>query len=177
VKPIRRWVAPTALVVIVPEASLALTAASAATGLKPPRRMPAHVTVLYPFLARGRLDGDTRKAVGELVTARSSFDFYLDGIGEFPGVSYLAPRPPEPFVDLTTALWARWPDHPPFGGAFKEVIPHLTLAEGSHDPAAVRRVVTGLAPIRSRATALSLMAPGWLGTWREIERFPLGLSA
>jgi hypothetical protein len=42
---------------------------------------------------------------------------------------YLAPSPAEPFKALTHAVVERYPDYPPYGGAFPEVIPHLTIAD------------------------------------------------
>ena len=49
--------------------------------------------------------------------------------GSFPdGVLYLAPEPAEPFGALTEAFAAAWPEYPPYGGSFTDVVPHLTVA-------------------------------------------------
>ena len=47
----------------------------------------------------------------------------------------MEPEPREPFVELTQAVWRRWPGHPPYGGAHREIVPHLTLAVGAEDAA------------------------------------------
>jgi len=57
------------------------------------------------------------------------FGFELTHLAEFDGaVFYLAPDPSEPFVAITEALWDRFPDHPPFGGQFETIVPHLSVA-------------------------------------------------
>jgi hypothetical protein len=58
-----------------------------------------------------------------------AFEFTLPEFRRFPDVFYLAPSPAEPFKVLTQAVVERHPDYPPYGGAFTEVIPHLTIAD------------------------------------------------
>ena len=45
-----------------------------------------------------------------------------------PAVLYIAPEPDGPFRELTDALAQAFPEHPPYDGAFAEVVPHLTVA-------------------------------------------------
>jgi len=45
---------------------------------------------------------------------------------------WLDPEPALPFRDLTNAVWRMFPQHPPYGGAHPDLIPHLTLAERRH---------------------------------------------
>ncbi|NUP83938.1 MAG: 2'-5' RNA ligase family protein, partial [Nonomuraea sp.] len=116
----------TALIAVVPEAEPVVGVwrerydPSAAEGV------PAHVTVLYPFLPFELVD---TSALAELFAAWASFDVEFRGFGHFPGVLYLAPEPAEPFRELTTAVAERWPEAPPYGGAFPDVVPHLTVAD------------------------------------------------
>ena len=42
---------------------------------------------------------------------------------------YLEPDPAHPFVDMIEAVAERFPEHPPFGGEFDTVVPHLTVVE------------------------------------------------
>ena len=35
------------------------------------------------------------------------------------------------FVDLTAAVWQRWPECPPYEGMHDEVIPHLTISDSA----------------------------------------------
>jgi hypothetical protein len=41
----------------------------------------------------------------------------------------LDPEPAQPFRQLTAAVWRAFPQHPPYGGAYNDVVPHLTVAE------------------------------------------------
>ncbi|NIQ97618.1 MAG: 2'-5' RNA ligase family protein, partial [Desulfuromonadales bacterium] len=43
-------------------------------------------------------------------------------------VLYLGPEPDWPFRDLTVAIWKRFPDHPPYGGRHRDIVPHLSVA-------------------------------------------------
>jgi len=106
----------TALIVPVPEA---------AAYYDPGNGVPAHVTVLFPFLDGGEVD---EEAVAALLAPFRAFAFVLDRIEQFEdGTRWLHPEPSAPFVDLTAAVWQRWPSHPPYEGAFDEPIPHLTI--------------------------------------------------
>lgn len=92
--------------------------------------VPAHVTVLFPFLD---LDRITETVVGDLRTligARSPFTIRFEECRRFPEVLYLAPTPDHPFRALTESIAKRWPEAPPYEGKFTEVIPHLTIADG-----------------------------------------------
>lgn len=93
--------------------------------------MPAHITILFPFVDTGGLD---EAAVANLIAEFPAFDFELDRMEQFPdGTTWLHPTPSLPFVDLTAAVWQRWPEHPPYEGLHDEVIPHLTISDTSID--------------------------------------------
>ncbi|MGY5047205.1 2'-5' RNA ligase family protein [Streptomyces sp. 900105755] len=97
--------------------------------------VPAHVTVLFPFLDAGLIDGGVHAALGDLLSRHRPFEARFDRCGRFPGVLYLAPAP-EPaarFRGLTEAIAERWPENPPFGGAFDDIVPHLTVAQGQEE--------------------------------------------
>ena len=91
----------------------------------------------------------------------------------FPGVLYLDPEPAAPLAALTGALAARWPQAPPYGGAFDEVIPHLTVAQGA--PA---DVLDGIEADLERSLPIGTrLAEAWLyvlegGRWRPHARLP-----
>lgn len=131
--------------------------------------IPAHITLLYPFLAGRSIDGDTEAALASLLLEIPAFDFVLSEIGRFPGVVYLAPEPAERFVALTEALVARWPGQQPYGGDHEEIIPHLTVAYGaSIDDGLVERL-----PLTARAEEVWLMSRTG-GRWVCRRSFPLG---
>jgi 2'-5' RNA ligase len=115
--------------------------------------MPAHITVLHPFLGERAVDGATERALAALLEETAAFDFTLKEIGRFPNVVYLAPEPAGPFVALTEALVKRWPKQQPYGGAFEEIVPHVTLAYGETPPSGAAERL----PISARAQEVWLM--------------------
>lgn len=136
---------------------------------------PHHVTVVYPFIGLRRVDERLRRDLQETFGELPAFDVRLTAVRRFPGVLYLAPEPAEPFVRLTEAAVRRWPDHPPYGGRFEQVVPHLTLAEGPA-PAGLIEQVTALLPLTARAEQVSLLAPAPGGGWRTLLSVPLAGS-
>jgi 2'-5' RNA ligase len=131
--------------------------------------LPAHITLLYPFLNARAIDEETESMLASLLQELPAFDFALAEIGRFPGVVYVAPDPAGPFVALTNALAERWPDHQPYGGAYRETIPHLTVGYGAPIP-------DGLAerlPLSARAEEVWLMGRT-AGRWVRRRSFPLG---
>ena len=135
--------------------------------------MPPHITALFPFAPVDAVDPALEAAVGEVAAGFAPFDFRLADIGSFPTVLYLAPEPAEPFHELTHALWSRWPQFPPYGGAYDEVIPHLTVATGQRAPDVSKRL-RRLLPLEARATELWLLTQAPESRWALRRRFPLG---
>ncbi|GAA1309980.1 hypothetical protein Psi02_40730 [Planotetraspora silvatica] len=165
----------TALVVHVPEAEAVVSAwrrrfdSSAALGV------PAHVTVLYPFLDADRVDAEVVAALGEVFAAHDAFEARFSTCGRFPDVIYLAPDPDGPFRELTEAVAARWPEAPPYGGRFEDVMPHLTVAEGVAPDVQdmIEADLAGRLPVITRVRAVALETyDGAL--WKETASFPLG---
>jgi hypothetical protein len=124
------------------------------------------VTVLYPFVPARRIDDALLAALRDVLGGIPAFDFALAEVRRFPGVVYLAPEPAAPFVAMTEACMRRWPDHPPYGGAFPDIVPHLTLAEGPEPPGLAERATSTL-PITARAEEAWLMAPLPGGGWER----------
>jgi 2'-5' RNA ligase len=144
---------------------------------RPPQRettgLPAHITALFPFAPAHAVDAGLEAAVGEVVAGFGAFDFRLADVGTFPSVLYLAPQPAEPFRELTEALWSRWPQFPPYGGAYGEVVPHLTVATGHRRPDAVERL-RRLLPLEARADEVWLLTQQADSRWALRRRFPFG---
>ena len=94
-------------------------------------------------------------------------------------VLYLAPRPDEPFRALTRTVGAAFPGYRPYGGAFADTIPHLTVGDrpagGVADlRAAEAAVLTGL-PVRAQVSRVWLMAGSdTAGSWHTLAELPLG---
>jgi 2'-5' RNA ligase len=137
--------------------------------------VPAHVTLLYPFMPPARLDDDVRRRVQRIVEAEPSFPFTLERVGRWPDVVYLAPEPDEPFRRLTEALAAEFPEYPPYGGAYDEVVPHLTVAQGPREDylAAAEHALPGVLPIRDVCREVRVIAQVDGGAWSTLWRLPL----
>ena len=145
----------TALIVVVPEAQPYVFIT----------HVPAHVTILFPFLDSGDVDEGELRA---LFAACRPFDFVLDRVERFEqGTVWLHPEPSEPFAALTQAVWARWPDHPPYEGVHDEVIPHVTVSDEPRD-------VDVPLPIACRATEVTLIEEAEPGHWVPRLRIALG---
>lgn len=165
---------PSALVVNVPEAEAAVGSIRAAHDLGSRFGIPAHITVLAPFLASRRRTPSVTAQLAAICSSTAIFDFRLTSVRRFPGVTYLAPAEPQPFVDLTERVWATWPECPPFGGVFPQIVPHLTLAEGLHDAGQIRHAVLPALPIDATARGVTLLCQQSDGWWRPDHFFPFG---
>jgi hypothetical protein len=138
----------TALIVPVPEAEPHVGELRLAHDSSAGRGVPAHVTILSPFLDSDDLD---EPAIADLISRFPAFDFELDRVERFAdGATWLRVTPSMPFVDLTAAVWERWPERPPYEGLYDEVIPHLTISETPID-------VQVELPITARARVVTLM--------------------
>lgn len=117
----------------------------------------AHITLLGPWIPQPTT-ADLEK-VAAIAHATSSFEYSLRSLGTFPdGIIYLDPLPTEPFTLLTAKLTAAFPDHPPYGGAFGSVVPHLTLDQASDEVSieSVTRSLGEVVPTTTRATRIDL---------------------
>jgi hypothetical protein len=90
----------------------------------------AHLTVLAPFLTAP--EPEALEVAAGIVASTAPIAFTLHRLETFPnGVIYLAPEPDDPFRALTERFVAAFPQCPPYGGAFPEIIPHVTLDQTS----------------------------------------------
>lgn len=138
--------------------------------------VPAHVTVLYPFVPPADIDESVMATLTDLFSVFPIFEFSLDEIRRFAGdVLFLNPNPADRFSALTEAITVAWPEYPPYGGIHDEVIPHVTIAAASGDFDAIERQVSHRLPVQGRADRVSLMT-GSLepNSWHTIATFELG---
>jgi 2'-5' RNA ligase len=138
--------------------------------------VPAHVTVLFPFVPADRLDTDVRGRVGAALAGVEQFGYRFSRTAWFDEhVLYLSPDDPQPFRELTQRVWDAFPAHPPFEGAFADVVPHLTV--GHDQPLATLRAaeeqVAAHLPVEGAATAVLLLVEDRAGRWWEAQAFPL----
>jgi 2'-5' RNA ligase len=140
--------------------------------------VPAHITVLYPFMTPDDISDSVTDAVREALEHFPEFPFRLTRLEQFPeGATYLAPEPAVRFVDLTMAITARFPAYLPYGGAHADLIPHLTVAQSQDAPAAELAEINRHLPIRCVARETWLMAEDDEHHWRTRSRFTLADSA
>jgi hypothetical protein len=138
----------------------------------------AHITLLAPFAAKEDLTEGLRSELRELFSDVTAFTFALTSVCEFPGGTvYLAPEPAAPFRALTHELFRRFPEYPPYGGEFDDIVPHLSIPmPDGDDPDQLRFLLNPRLPITARAQEAVLF---WYeaGASRTLETFSFGTSA
>jgi 2'-5' RNA ligase len=136
--------------------------------------VPAHITLLYPFRP-------AETAADELKTLRKAcalipvFSFSFTEVRRFPATAYLHPDKSAIFVQIIEALVKLWPDCKPYGGAFTEIVPHLTVAD-QVDIKTLDEVESSLRlqlPIKCVARKVLLMTCDKAGMWSTMASFPL----
>jgi hypothetical protein len=172
-----------ALLVPIPEAEPVVGALRLKHDPAASRGVPAHVTVLFPFVPAARIDASLHEQLLAMFDGIATFDYRFDRVDRFGSATvFLAPSSANGFVALTDAVANAWPEFPPFSGAFAEVIPHLTvgdgLAAGMADrlAAEVRVSLAAHGPVAGRASEVWLMTEGADGTWSLAERCPLAIG-
>jgi 2'-5' RNA ligase len=164
-----------ALVVEVPEAEPLVSDWRAKHDWSAQRGVPAHITLLYPFVPTERLDEDLLDELRRLFASQAAFSFRLTRVARFPEVAWLAPEPAEPFKALTELIVANYPDYPPYEGIHDEVISHLTVAEGGVElQDEVEAALTPHLPIEAEVDGVELLAEDANERWHRAERFPFG---
>jgi 2'-5' RNA ligase len=139
--------------------------------------VPAHITVLYPFMPPESITEAVVHEAGAAISQIQPFAFRLATVGRFPGVLYLAPEPSAPFVELTGSLARQFPEYPPYQGKFQLVIPHLTVADGGDPQVTVAEaqlvaLVEEQGPVLAKCDTLTLLENS-SGRWREMRSIPL----
>jgi 2'-5' RNA ligase len=167
-----------ALIVPVPEAEPVVAPYREALDRAAAWGVPAHVTVLYPFLPPEELTSEVLAAVREVVAAVPPSDVVFDAVRWFgDGVVWLDPSPSGVFRRLTLALWNRFPQAPPYAGEHgDDVTPHLTV--GHDAPVETLRAaadaVAGMLPVHAGVRAVDLVAGSREpGSWRTLATFDL----
>lgn len=164
-----------AVVVAVPEAERVVGELRRRHTYDAPLGMPAHVTLLFPFVPAARV-AEAEERLAALLREHAPFEASFARTARFPEVLYLEPAPAERFSALTGAIAAAWPEHPPYEGVHEVVIPHLTVAE-SDDGALLDELAAQVEPrlpLRTRVEAAALFVEDAEGRWHERRRLPLG---
>jgi hypothetical protein len=163
---------PSALVVPVPAADEVIAAHRLRHDPAAALGMPAHVTVLFPFLPSRLLGPAVEVALQEVLDRFAAFPFQLVDTARFADVLYLAPKPSDRFIELTEALRDRWPAYEPYGGEHAAVVPHLSVAHDSW-PDGLEGELARVLPIDAEATEVCLLTQARSGRWSVRLRMEL----
>jgi 2'-5' RNA ligase len=141
------------------------------------RNVPAHVTVLYPFVEPALIDEETLATLRGIAASVSCFDYRLRETRRFPSSLYLAPEPADSFAALTAGVHRRFPDYPPFAGKFDTVVPHVTVAHGDEpqlcEIEVELRIALPGAGVPARCEEMVLIENS-TGRWEVLQAFRLG---
>lgn len=167
----------TALIVAVPEAEAAV--GELRLHLDPAARLgvPAHVSILFPFVPAAQIDDRVLSRVADVFSATPSFEYGLVRSQWFGDrVLWLAPDTADEFRTLTGSIWHEFPAYSPYEGKFEDVVPHLTIGDRGPTEAmrAAEREIQGQLPIQSVVRAATLMVERESGRWEPVTSFALG---
>jgi hypothetical protein len=94
------------------------------------RRIPPHLTVLFPFVPATAIEDDTLAELRRLYAPVRPFGYELASVESFPDAAWLAPAPVQPFHELV-ARARRASRAPPYGAGNGR--PHTIGIDGGPD--------------------------------------------
>ncbi|MGN6613168.1 MAG: 2'-5' RNA ligase family protein, partial [Angustibacter sp.] len=140
------------------------------------RRIPPHVTQLAPRAATD--DGEAHERLREVSRRAQPLRIEFAAAEIFPdsGVVYLAPTPSPALTALFDDVHAAFPDHPPYGGIFDDVVPHLTVSAdgGPAQLAQVRAALAEQGPVSAETDRICVFGRGDDDVWRQSASVVLG---
>jgi 2'-5' RNA ligase len=167
-----------AIVVELPELDIVLDKYRRELDPSPGWGMPAHLTVLYPFVPPTDLNHNILSKLQTIATTVRPFEAEFDDFGWFADrVVWLAPPQSSQFGSLIREMMNAFPECPPYGGAFDKVVPHITIGESNEVDLlrAAEDAIRPQLPLKSMVTSLSLMEGSTAaGSWHVLKRVPLG---
>jgi len=137
------------------------------------RKMPSHVTVLFPF--RNPVDAGAVAEIERICAAVAPFDAVFGEVRRFgSSVVWLVPEPADSFAEVMSLVTAAFPDCAPYAGKHSKQTPHLSVASRlTRDVAdALAAEVVALLPLTDHIDAVSLMLETGDG-WRHDRSWPL----
>jgi 2'-5' RNA ligase len=170
--------AETALICRVPEAERYIGRYRERYDPSARRKVPAHVTILYPFMPPEEVDGEVLETLRGITASVPRFEYHLGETRRFPVALYLEPKPDRAFSALTDGVFRAFPDYPPFAGKFATVVPHVTVAHGDEPQLCeieveLRIALPAGAGIPARCSEVVLIEDS-RGHWEQIHAFALG---
>ena len=159
-------VGDTALVFLVPEVERAIRSWRSAHDPSAAEGMPAHITVLYPFIAEGDLREATLNELKAVCDKWQPIEVEFAEFGHFPGVLWLNPNSVQ-CLELITRVRDTFPQCLPYGRSDLKVIPHLTITDGASEQivAQAQADIAPHLPPKAMISVIALMAfdgNGWV---------------
>ncbi len=164
----------TGLVIPVPAADALLASVGARYPGTVREGVPAHVSLLYPFVAAAQLDERVTSVLGELLAEQAPMPVQFAECCREDGFVALRPDPIDGLTELVSKTHRRWPDVVPYEGVYGDVEPHLTVAMRCSEETAVaiEQEVTAQLPISAELREAWLVA--FEGRWTLRGRFEFG---
>lgn len=135
------------------------------------RGIPAHITLVYPFLDSEQADPNSRARLAGIMNDTQVIRFSLTSIRWWDALAWLGPEPADPFVALTERLIAVF-GILPYNGAYGEITPHLSISDGrARDIDTAIRDIESSLPIKAHADRAQLMTGTESGPWTLVEEF------
>ena len=141
--------------------------------------VPAHITLLYPFVPPDSLTADVDRSLQKLLGRVAPFEIVFSRAGRFgEQVLFLDPEPAEPLVEMIRALSGHF-GIAPYQGTIPldEVRPHLTVVDGH--PGVMDEVEAALRPALPISCHVS---EAWIITsddtwrWSKLRRVAIGVA-
>lgn len=164
----------TGLVIPVPAADALLASVGARYPGTVREGVPAHVSLLYPFVAAAELDKGVTSALGELFAEQAPMPVQFAECYRRDGFVALLPDPTNGLKELVSKTRRRWPDVVPYEGVYGDVEPHLTVAMrcSAETAVTIEEEVSTQLPISAELREAWLVA--FEGQWTLRGRFKFG---
>ncbi len=144
------------------------------------RGVPPHISLLYPW----RTPPLTAQDLAVLRTAIADyapFPITFTSLGRFsPSVLFLQLADDTAVRALMQSIHVAFPDTPPYGGAFPNPVPHLTVAKATSDAELDRlqqellSVLASHLPLPVWIEQIVVMEEDQSGNWHNLSSIPLG---
>jgi 2'-5' RNA ligase superfamily protein len=137
-----------------------------------PLGVPAHITLLAPFLPVEAIDDAVVDRVRSIWTRRKALQLVLVRVAQIPGAIALLPGETTPLEDVTADLLAEWPELGSQVRSGSDRPYHLTIA-CRDDRALLAELLEELAPklpLRADLRSLVLLAASEAGEVRTLAR-------
>lgn len=148
-----------------------------------PERVDEHIpfslTLLYPWIPADEVTEDDLEQLRAFFAELPPVEFELVRVTEFPGeVAYAEPKPDDRLRSTMRALWALYPQFPPYRRPGSDPPPHATLARyagpGNVTFEQAEALVEPLLPVRCRVEEATLMEEYEPDRVRTRTTFPFG---